>query len=341
MTGCGARWGELSERAVRTSGEFAGSLSDSGGGGGEEAPEEEGGGKGEGQDGVFKTDVAADEFHAPGDVGIALAGDEGTEGFGACIGRLDFDGDQMPGCAQEKVLFQGRIFAFVVHEVRAGLVERLADDVFAKSAFPPAQVPVGTQVGLGFVVEHRDEQAGVGHVELEAGLVVVGPDGQFGHVQGVAGHDDPGVAQPFDAAAVIPEAGVAGDLGNLEFLVFAGELDGHVVEDVQDAGLVEALGVFAYIVAVGRHDLPLEVEGSLEGLPFEVGADHLRHAPEDAEVQEEPVEQGQIGGGEGTPFGHVGEEFPDVALPVPFCGQEFGKVQRAQGVVRLGADGHG
>ena len=114
-----------------------------------------------------------------------------------------------------------------------------------------------------------------------------------------------------------------------------------MVEDVQDEGLIESFGVLADVVPVGGDNLALEFEGALEGFALEVGANHVGHPAEDAEVQEQAVEQREVGVGEGTAFDHVGEEVIDIIRSVALGAQELGEVQGPQRVVRFGADRNG
>ena len=69
-------------------------------------------------------------------------------------------------------------------------------------------------------------------------------------MQAMAGVDDAGIAQPLDAAGVIPASRTVRDAGDLKFLVFPGELEGNGIEHALDARLIKADGVLAHVFAV-------------------------------------------------------------------------------------------
>ena len=80
------------------------------------------------------------------------------------------------------------------------------------------------QVELGFVVEIRDQKAGVRHVDLELLLVDVPLQWELRELQAGADVDEDGVLQPLHTAHVVFGSRALRNLRILEFLVFFREL---------------------------------------------------------------------------------------------------------------------
>ena len=102
----------------------------------------------------------------------------------------------------------------------------------------------------------------------------------------MARQHDPRVREPVHTPAVVAKTGATRHLRDLELPVLLRELRRHVVQYVQDAPLVQPLGVFPRIIPPAVHERALQLKRPLERLPLQITRHHFRHSPEGAEVAE-------------------------------------------------------
>ena len=191
---------------------------------------------------------------------ILITGDERAQRLCRTSLGLDLDRNERGCRADKEILLERGILALVVIQLIPGLDERFTDYILIQRTLVHAEVFVGAQVLLRLLIEHGNEQAAVRKIQLVLCLIIIALERQFREIQAVADVDHAGIVQPFNAAAVIAETRTGRDLGNLEFLVVLGKLHRDVLKHVQNAGLVQAVRVFADVLPVVRDKLALGFE---------------------------------------------------------------------------------
>ena len=115
----------------------------------------------EGGDSAGLPDVSLRELQPVPDVRISLVLDQRGQRFGTVRIRFYLKRQELLLRPYEEVLLQLGIFSLVVIERVALLDQRLGGEVLIQRAFVNAQVAVGAQILLRFVVQRGDQQSGV------------------------------------------------------------------------------------------------------------------------------------------------------------------------------------
>lgn len=105
-----------------------------------------------------------------------IAFDEGLHALRVATPRLDLDRQQPSRGPDEEILLKRRVVFLVVGKDIAELRQGVTDNVLVKAALIDAEIPVSPQVLLRLVIELRDEQSRVGHVDFELVGVVIALD---------------------------------------------------------------------------------------------------------------------------------------------------------------------
>lgn len=216
------------------------------------AAQQEGAVVGKGKDTVRDSDVGMAQFDAMGDVGIVSALYQGAQGFGMPVVGLYLYRNQTSGCPYKKIFLQGRILFLIVKQPVAAFDQSFRHDVFIQGTFVDSEMGVLPQILLGFFIKGSNQHSGIVKIQFVLGIIVVPFQRKFGKRECIAHVDDSGVLKPFNAAPVVLETCAGSHFGNLEFLVLFRQLDGNVVEYVQNACLVSTFGIFPYIFLIIR-----------------------------------------------------------------------------------------
>ena len=150
-------------------------------------------------------DVPAAELDAILNVRIALASDERCKGLRMVVRCLDFDRNQRRVVADKEIFFERGVFFLVVKKLISALHQRLADKIFVKRPLRDAEVAVRAKVFLHFVIERRDEETGIGIVELILRRIVIPLERELRRLECMADVLDARIRQPFTAAKIIFE----------------------------------------------------------------------------------------------------------------------------------------
>ncbi|MCI9057520.1 MAG: DUF4368 domain-containing protein [Oscillospiraceae bacterium] len=102
----------------------------------------------------------------------------------------------------------------------------------------------------------------------------------------------PSIAEPLDTPPVVLEPRPRGHLGYLELFVFLGQLRRYLVEHIENAPLIQPLGVFPNVLSVVGDELTLDIQRALKGTPLYILPHHSRHPAQDAEIQEQRIAEG-------------------------------------------------
>lgn len=211
----------------------------------------------EGIDIFLASDISADELDTAMDIAVVLILDELAEGGSRAISCFHFDRDEFMLATDEEIFFQAGIFFFIVEKGKPCLEERFGDHILIERSLVYAEVLVGTEVFLRFFVQRGDEQAGVFEIDLEAGAISISFERKLREVQAVAEVHHASIIQPLDGVHVAREARTTSDFGDLEFLVFLGELSRDAAEDREDFRLFETWEVLADVFLIVQKQLAL------------------------------------------------------------------------------------
>ena len=211
----------------------------------------------EGIDIFLTSDIPTDELDTAMDIAVVRVLDELAKGGGRAISCFYFQRDEFMLASDEEIFFQTGIFFFIVEKGKPCLEERFGDHILIERSLVYAKVLVGTEVFLGFFVQRGDEEAGVFEIDLESGAIPISFERKFREVQTVAEVHHAGIIQPLDGVHVAREARTTSDFGDLEFLVFLGELSRDAAEDREDLRLFKAWEVLADVFLIVQKQLAL------------------------------------------------------------------------------------
>lgn len=211
----------------------------------------------EGIDIFLTSDIPTDELDTAMDIAVVRVLDELAKGGGRAISCFHFQRDEFMLASDEEIFFQAGIFFFIVEKGKPCLEERFGDHILIERSLVYAKVLVGTEVFLRFFVQRGDEEAGVFEIDLESGAIPISFEWKFREVQTVAEVHHAGIIQPLDGVHVAREARTTSDFGDLEFLVFLGELSRDAAEDREDLRLFKAWEVLADVFLIVQKQLAL------------------------------------------------------------------------------------
>lgn len=211
----------------------------------------------EGIDIFLTSDIPTDELDTAMDIAVVRVLDELAKGGGRAISCFHLQRDEFMLASDEEIFFQAGIFFFIVEKGKPCLEERFGDHILIERSLVYAKVLVGTEVFLRFFVQRGDEEAGVFEIDLEAGAIPISFEWKFREVQTVAEVHHAGIIQPLDGVHVAREARTTSDFGDLEFLVFLGELSRDATEDREDLRLLQTREVLADVFLIVQKQLAL------------------------------------------------------------------------------------
>ena len=113
-------------------------------------------------------------------------------------------------------------------------------------------------------------------------------------MQTIADIDNPGIVQPFNTPAVIPESCPGSHFGNLKLFVLFCQLGRNLIEYVQNAGLIHTGGIISDIFLIIGNELSLYIQGTFEGIFGDEFPHYGRHTAQNTVIQKKRMTDRQL-----------------------------------------------
>jgi len=159
---------------------------------------------------------------------------------------------------QKKIHLKCRIFTLIVDKRSSAFYQSFAHNILEKSASVGTQIAIHAKVPLRLIIKLSKQKAAIRKIYLEFVFGLIATYRQFRKSHRMADIYYACILQPINAPAIILKSRISGNLGYLKFPVLLRKLLCHMVKYIQNAGLINTISIFPYIVPISKEQLTLK-----------------------------------------------------------------------------------